>query len=118
MTIFPLLYVVTVALHAGALYWGLRAWKRGESVFTNSNPLDFFKCSIEREFWAVCMGVTGNLSFIFVKPFYIAEYSAEATGWQEPFWVYGHLAIALVLLIWHHKAFKDIDKYIKGECYE
>lgn len=115
MSFYIPLYVVTIAIHASALFWGFRTWKKGEAIFMDSTPFNFFTSPIEREFWAVCLGITGNLSFIFIKPFYLFEFAGHSTGWQELIWAYGHFSVGLCLLIWHHKAYYDIKKHIDGE---
>lgn len=105
---FMVLYAVSILLHLISLWFGLKCNYYGEDLFKSSSPKDFFKSRIEKKYWLVAFGMGANLMFLIVKPDYILRYEGSATGWQEPFWVTGHLFIGLVLAISHYLSYEEI----------
>jgi len=109
-----LLLVASIVSHFVSIYWALLAWKTGEDLFCKSKFTDIFKSRIEQKFWTIVLGVSGNIAFLLVKPYYVIEYYNHNLGWQEPFWMYGHLAIGVATAIWHYMAYDTI----RGRMYE
>lgn len=112
-----LIYIVATLLHGVGLYYGLKTWYKGQSLFINSSPLHFFKSEIERKFWTVVVGVASNLSFLIALPLYLYLFKGSSVGTLEPIFIAGHLTSALATAIWHHLAFTDIIR-IKREANE
>lgn len=106
------LYVISIFLHLISVFYGMKCIKIGEPIFCCERPSHFFSSRMERKFWTVLIGVFGNMLFIAIKPFYIINLEAHATGWQEPLWVSGHIAIAISTAIWHHMSYEEVKRLI------
>lgn len=113
-TFYQFAYLFTWSLHTLAFYWAVKTWKDHDDLFRASNITHFFRSRIEREFIAVLTGMLGNLCFMILKPFYIVQFGGLTTGWQEPLFVLGHMCVGIGMVVWHQKAYKDMENHRKA----
>jgi len=108
--IFYLAYILSIALHLIAFYWGIKTLYIGDNYFNQTCIKDFFSSYRERKHVATVFGTIGNMFFILAKIPYLVLFGGHSTGAIEGIFTVGHVTVAAALAIYHYNALDLVKK--------